>query len=303
MRTRLQRSEIKAEIFIGYILPDSFCRAAPVTHTQMVHRDVEAATPLLGGDDTRPRSRGSSRPVVIALGSLAFAALIGLGVYTHNAGPLPGLDLLKNKEKVTPKMYALMGESQGLPQQLKSLQCYAKMARETGSELVVGPVKTRAVSGGEDEYVSFDAIVKPEPGTWRAMTKDDRAAFLTHNLDRGCITALRDQDTIGTTFVSPGDETVRSDPFTSAADRVSHSRLAAAAAWRGASHRVPIVPNAPSSHDLGVHGPYRAVLVGPAASREPRRSPTGGRPAFAGGTLAHPGYFWNVSPRSIRRVI
>ena len=73
----------------------------------MVHRDVEAATPLLGGDDTRPRSRGSSRPVVIALGSLAFAALIGLGVYTHNAGPLPGLDLLKNKEKVTPKMYAL----------------------------------------------------------------------------------------------------------------------------------------------------------------------------------------------------
>ena len=23
---------------------------------------------------------------------------------------------------------------------------------------------------------------------------------------------------------------------------------------------------------------------------------TGGRPAFAGGTLAHPGYFWNVSP-------
>ena len=30
---------------------------------------------------------------------------------------------------------------------------------------------------------------------------------------------------------------------------------------------------------------------------------TGGRPAFAGGTLAHPGYFWNVSPRSIRRVI
>jgi hypothetical protein len=42
----------------------------------------------------------------------------------------------------------------------------------------------------------------------------------------------------------------------SAADRVSHSRLAAAAAWRGASHRVPIVPNAPSSHDLGVHGPY-----------------------------------------------
>ncbi len=63
----------------------------------MVHRDVEAATPLLGGDDTRPRSRGSSRPVVIALGSLAFAALIGLGVYTPTAGPLPGLDLLKNK--------------------------------------------------------------------------------------------------------------------------------------------------------------------------------------------------------------
>lgn len=183
----------------------------------MAH-DVEAATPLLGGDDARTRSRGSSRPVVIALGSLAFAALIGLGVYTHSAGPLPGLDLLKGKERPTPVMYALMGETQGLPQQLRSLQCYAKMARETGSELVVGPVKTKAVNGGEDEYVSFDAIVKPEPGTWRAMTKDDRAAFLTHNLDRGCITALREQDTIGTTFVSPGDETVRSDPFTSAKD-------------------------------------------------------------------------------------
>ena len=116
----------------------------------MAH-DVEAATPLLGGDDARTRSRGSSRPVVIALGSLAFAALIGLGVYTHSAGPLPGLDLLKGKERPTPVMYALMGETQGLPQQLRSLQCYAKMARETGSELVVGPVKTRAVNGGKDE--------------------------------------------------------------------------------------------------------------------------------------------------------
>ena len=68
----------------------------------------------------------------------------------------------------------------------------------------------------------------------------------------------------------------------SAADRVSHSRLAAAADWRGASHRVPIVPNAPSSHDLGVYGPYRAVLVGPAASREPRRSPDRRSPGICG---------------------
>ena len=140
--------------------------------------------------------------MVIALGSLAFAALIGLGVQSQRGFPLPGLDLLKGKERPTPVMYALMGETQGLPQQLRSLQGMCQDGERDRPELVVGPVKTRAVNGGEDEYVSFDAIVKPEPGTWRAMTKDDRAAFLTHNLDRGCITALREQDTIGTTFVS-----------------------------------------------------------------------------------------------------
>ena len=185
---------------------------------------------------------------------LAFAALIGLGVYTHSAGPLPGLDLLKGKERPTPVMYALMGETQGSPQQLRSLQCYAKMARETGSELVVGPVKTRAVNGGEDEYVSFDAIVKPEPGTWRAMTKDDRAAFLTHNLDRGCITALREQDTIGTTFVSPGDETVRSIP--SPRRRITSRWLTASR--RGAeSHRAwppPCTPSARSRAPSSISG-------------------------------------------------
>ena len=90
----------------------------------------------------------------------------------------------------------------------------------------------------------------------------------------------------------------------SAADRVSHSRLAAAVAWRGACLQLPTGFGGPSFAALGVYRLESPAPAGIFASRGARRPSARGRPAFrVPPSRAHPGVFLERDPGPRRRVI
>ena len=174
----------------------------------------EARIPLLGGegrDSTASRFGRLSGPVRFALifGVAAFAGVV------YGSLQIPG----ETTELVTqglsgddgsgrPTLYALL-DHEGMSQQLKTLQCYKKMANEAGMQLAVGPLKSKHFA----TTVALDDLVANDEHAWRAMTKGDWQRVEDVGGPDLCITAKRKGGRDHVRYSYPGGE-VESDPDT-----------------------------------------------------------------------------------------